>query len=128
MGDVYTFGPTFRAEESNTRRHLAEFWMIEPEIAFADLADDIALACDYVRFIVNYVLENNMADLEYLQQREQFIRKQEKKKIQQARAKGEKSKAYKDALANATAMIQSKFFDTPLITRLRALAGAPYKT
>ncbi len=62
---VYTFGPTFRAENSNTRRHLAEFWMVEPEIAFADLNDDADLAEDYVTYLIRYVLENNETDLEF---------------------------------------------------------------
>ena len=55
---IYTFGPTFRAENSNTTRHAAEFWMIEPEIAFADLADDMDLAEDMLKYIINYVVEN----------------------------------------------------------------------
>lgn len=58
FGDIYTFGPTFRAENSNTTRHAAEFWMIEPEIAFADLSDDMQLAEDMLKFIIRYVLEN----------------------------------------------------------------------
>ena len=58
FGDIYTFGPTFRAENSNTPRHAAEFWMIEPEIAFADLADDMRLAEDMLKFVIRYVLEN----------------------------------------------------------------------
>ncbi len=58
FGDIYTFGPTFRAENSNTTRHAAEFWMIEPEIAFADLADDMKLAEDMLKFVIRYVLEN----------------------------------------------------------------------
>jgi asparaginyl-tRNA synthetase len=62
---VYTFGPTFRAENSNTRRHLAEFWMIEPEIAFADLNDNADLAEDYVKYLIRYVLEHNATDLEF---------------------------------------------------------------
>jgi asparaginyl-tRNA synthetase len=62
---VYTFGPTFRAENSNTRRHLAEFWMIEPEIAFADLADNADLAEDYVRYLMQYVMDNCLEDLEF---------------------------------------------------------------
>ena len=62
---VYTFGPTFRAENSNTRRHLAEFWMIEPEMAFADLADNADLAEDYVRYMLQYVLDNCVEDLEF---------------------------------------------------------------
>lgn len=56
--NIYTFGPTFRAENSNTTRHAAEFWMIEPEIAFADLEDDMELAEDMIKYIINYVLEN----------------------------------------------------------------------
>ena len=66
MTSVYTFGPTFRAENSNTTRHLAEFWMIEPEIAFADLKDDMQCAEDYVRHCLNHVLQSNRADLEFL--------------------------------------------------------------
>lgn len=62
---VYTFGPTFRAENSNTRRHLAEFWMIEPELAFADLADNADLAEDYIRYMFRYVLDNCLDDLEF---------------------------------------------------------------
>jgi hypothetical protein len=57
LGDIYTFGPTFRAENSNTSRHLAEFWMIEPELAFADLADDMACAEAYLKHCVNYIME-----------------------------------------------------------------------
>lgn len=62
---VYTFGPTFRAENSNTRRHLAEFWMIEPEAAFADLSDNADLAEDYIRYMFQYVLENCADDLAF---------------------------------------------------------------
>jgi asparaginyl-tRNA synthetase len=62
---VYTFGPTFRAENSNTRRHLAEFWMIEPEMAFADLTDNADLAEDYVRYLFRYILENCEQDLAF---------------------------------------------------------------
>lgn len=63
MGDVYTFGPTFRAENSHTSRHLAEFWMIEPEIAFATLEDDMALAEDYLKFCTQWVLDHCDEDL-----------------------------------------------------------------
>lgn len=66
MTSVYTFGPTFRAENSNTTRHLAEFWMIEPEIAFADLNDDMQCAEDYVRHCLQHVLKSNRQDLEFL--------------------------------------------------------------
>ena len=67
LSDVYTFGPTFRAENSHTSRHLAEFWMIEPEISFADLGDDMALAEDYIRFCAKYALENCADDINYFE-------------------------------------------------------------
>jgi len=66
--DVYTFGPTFRAENSNTARHAAEFWMIEPEMAFADLQDDMRLAEAMVKHIINYVLENAPEEMEFCNQ------------------------------------------------------------
>ncbi len=69
LGKVYTFGPTFRAENSNTSRHLAEFWMIEPEVAFMDLAGNMDLAEDFLKFVISYVLENNIEDLEFLDKR-----------------------------------------------------------
>ncbi len=69
LGNVYTFGPTFRAENSNTRRHLSEFWMIEPEMAFADLDDDATLAEDYIRYLMKSVLENCEEDLAFFNQR-----------------------------------------------------------
>ncbi len=65
FGNIYTFGPTFRAENSNTARHAAEFWMIEPEIAFADLDDNMALAWDMIKFIINHVLTNCRQELEF---------------------------------------------------------------
>ncbi|OEU08414.1 Asparaginyl-tRNA synthetase [Fragilariopsis cylindrus CCMP1102] len=67
LSDVYTFGPTFRAENSHTGRHLAEFWMIEPEICFADLSDDINLAEDYLKYCVKFALENCAEDLEFFE-------------------------------------------------------------
>ena len=75
LGKVYTFGPTFRAENSNTSRHLAEFWMIEPEVAFYDIFDDMDLAEDFVKYLINYVLENYPDDLEFLDQRIQQAEK-----------------------------------------------------
>ena len=66
--NVYTFGPTFRAEKSYTQRHAAEFWMIEPEIAFADLFDDMALAEEMIRYIISYVMEHAPEELEFLNQ------------------------------------------------------------
>jgi asparaginyl-tRNA synthetase len=65
FGKIYTFGPTFRAENSNTARHAAEFWMIEPEIAFADLKDDMALAEDMMKYLIGYCLENVPEELEF---------------------------------------------------------------
>ncbi len=65
FGNIYTFGPTFRAENSNTARHAAEFWMIEPEIAFADLNDNMELAWDMIKYIINHVLENCSQELEF---------------------------------------------------------------
>lgn len=67
LGKIYTFGPTFRAENSNTPRHLSEFWMIEPEMAFYDLEDNMNLAEDFIKYLVNYALENCKDDLEFLQ-------------------------------------------------------------
>lgn len=66
LGGIYTFGPTFRAENSNTPRHLAEFWMIEPEVAFHDITDNMDLAEDFIKYLVRYALENNADDLEFL--------------------------------------------------------------
>ncbi|MBT8292091.1 MAG: asparagine--tRNA ligase, partial [Eudoraea sp.] len=69
LGKVYTFGPTFRAENSNTSRHLAEFWMIEPEMAFYDLKDNMDLAEDFIKNIISYLLENCEEDLAFLEKR-----------------------------------------------------------
>lgn len=66
LGKIYTFGPTFRAENSNTPRHLAEFWMIEPEVAFFDIVDNMDMAEDFIKFLVRFALENNMDDLQFL--------------------------------------------------------------
>lgn len=66
LGDIYTFGPTFRAENSNTPRHLAEFWMIEPEMAFYDLNDNMDLAEEFVKYLIKYALDNCREDLEFL--------------------------------------------------------------
>ena len=69
FGEIYTFGPTFRAENSNTARHLAEFWMIEPEMAFCDLEDNMNLAEEFIKYIIRYAMDNNREDLEFLAQR-----------------------------------------------------------
>lgn len=76
FGEIYTFGPTFRAENSNTTRHLAEFWMIEPEMAFHDLEDNMNLAESFIKHIIRFAMENNMEDLQFLDQRLQEEEKQ----------------------------------------------------
>jgi asparaginyl-tRNA synthetase len=71
LGEIYTFGPTFRAENSNTTRHLAEFWMIEPEMAFYDVQDNMQLAQEFLQYLVRYALENCAEDLQFLNKRAQ---------------------------------------------------------
>ncbi|MDR1345320.1 MAG: asparagine--tRNA ligase [Bacteroidales bacterium] len=66
LGGIYTFGPTFRAENSNTPRHLAEFWMIEPEVAFFDIHDNMDMAEEFIKYLVNYALENSFDDIQFL--------------------------------------------------------------
>ena len=83
LGEIYTFGPTFRAENSNTARHLAEFWMIEPEMAFYDITDNMDLAEEFIKSVISYVLKNNREDLEFLQQR---LLDEEKQKPQNERS------------------------------------------
>ena len=83
FSDIYTFGPTFRAENSNTTRHLAEFWMIEPEMAFYDIEDNMDLAEEFIKYIIKYVMENNRQDLDFLAQR---LQKEESKLPQQQRS------------------------------------------
>ena len=84
LGRIYTFGPTFRAENSNTTRHLAEFWMIEPEMAFFNLEDNIDLAENFLKYVINYVLENCKDDLEFLDKR---FAEEQKQKPEKDRAK-----------------------------------------
>src|SRR5690606_27595808 len=69
LGQIYTFGPTFRAENSNTSRHLAEFWMIEPEVAFNDLADNMDLAEDFIKYVIKYTVAKCGDDLKFLEGR-----------------------------------------------------------
>ena len=83
LSKVYTFGPTFRAENSNTSRHLAEFWMIEPEVAFADLTDNMNLAEDMLKFLINYALEKCFDDISFLSKR---LIEEEKDKKQEDRS------------------------------------------
>src|SRR5450755_2336629 len=100
FSEIYTFGPTFRAENSNTTRHLAEFWMIEPEVAFNDLEDNANLAEAFVRYLISYVLKNNRADLEFLDQR---LAEEDKQKPQNERS------------------------ETGLIAKLEAVAGQDFE-
>lgn len=83
LSEVYTFGPTFRAENSNTTRHLAEFWMIEPEVAFNDIHDNADLAEDLLKYIIQYTMEHNRDDLEFLAER---LANEEKNKPQNERS------------------------------------------
>lgn len=83
LGQVYTFGPTFRAENSNTSRHLAEFWMIEPEVAFNDLDANMDLAEDFIKYVIKYTLDRHEDDLKFLEQR---LLEEEKNKPQQERS------------------------------------------
>ena len=83
LSDVYTFGPTFRAENSNTSRHLAEFWMIEPEVAFADLNDNMDLAEDLLQYVIKYCLDKHDDDLKFLEDR---LLKEESQKPQNERS------------------------------------------
>lgn len=83
LGKVYTFGPTFRAENSNTSRHLAEFWMIEPEVAFMDLEGNMDLAEDFLKFVIKYILEHRSEDLEFLENR---LEQEEKSKPKDERS------------------------------------------
>jgi asparaginyl-tRNA synthetase len=83
FSEVYTFGPTFRAENSNTARHLAEFWMVEPEVAFNDINDNMDLAEDFIRYIIGYAMEHNREDLEFLATR---LAEEEKQKPQNERS------------------------------------------
>ncbi|WDF63125.1 asparagine--tRNA ligase [Flavobacterium sp. KACC 22763] len=83
LGQIYTFGPTFRAENSNTSRHLAEFWMIEPEVAFNDLDDNMDLAEDFIQYVIKYALDNCKDDLKFLEGR---LLEEEKSKPQTERS------------------------------------------
>jgi asparaginyl-tRNA synthetase len=83
FGEIYTFGPTFRAENSNTTRHLAEFWMIEPEMAFCDIEDNMNLAEEFMKYLIKYAMDNNREDIEFMDQR---LAEEEKQKPQAERS------------------------------------------
>lgn len=105
LSDCYTFGPTFRAENSNTSRHLCEFWMIEPELAFATLQDDMECAEDYLKFCLKYVLKNNQDDLKFFDER---IEKGLINRLNQVVNTPFKRVAYTDAVAILEEVIKEK--------------------
>lgn len=97
LSDIYTFGPTFRAENSNTTRHLAEFWMIEPEMAFADIVDNMDTAEALLKYVIAYALEKNAEDIEFLTQR---LLDEEKQKPQNERSEMSLTEKLQFCLAN----------------------------
>lgn len=118
LGQVYTFGPTFRAENSNTSRHLAEFWMIEPEIAFADLKDDMKLAEDCLKYVLAYVMEHGEDDLVFLENRE----KQAEKQLPE---KDRNSHSLRERLSN---VVESEFVHMTYTEVINTLINSkPYK-
>ncbi len=106
MSNVYTFGPTFRAENSNTRRHLAEFWMIEPEIAFADLADDADLAEEFLKYIFAAALQECGADINFFNR---FVHKGVRKRLEEFVASDFERIEYGDAIAMLAKAKKAKF-------------------
>lgn len=109
LGDIYTFGPTFRAENSNTSRHLAEFWMIEPELAFANLNDDITCAEAYLKFVIQHILTKCKADLNFFEQR---VQKGLIQRLQDVAEKPFARVTYTDAVAQLVASRHS--FEFPV--------------
>lgn len=116
LSDVYTFGPTFRAENSHTSRHLAEFWMIEPEIAFATLEDDMNLAEDYLKYCVQYALENCAEDLEFFDEVCPFGEKGLRKRLQCVLAEPFKRLDYTEGIEILQKAVQDgvKFQEKPV--------------
>jgi asparaginyl-tRNA synthetase len=119
LSNVYTFGPTFRAERSNTIRHLAEFWMIEPEMAFADIFDDMEVAEGYLKFCLQYVLENNMDELVYLEAEANRVAKEDWKKEQE---EAKKNKKKDDKIVEKPAPAETK-----TIENLKHVLATPFK-
>jgi asparaginyl-tRNA synthetase len=127
MCNVYNFNPAFRAENSHTGRHLSEFWMIEPEIVFADIHDDMDLAEAYVKFCVQYALENHKDELEYFET-EQFRRAQEAIKAQEAKKAQEEKKSQKDKkVAPGPAEEKITLPEVKLTENLRAIMNAEFR-
>lgn len=109
LSNIYTFGPTFRAENSNTTRHAAEFWMIEPEMAFCDIVGDMDLAEDFMKFLVTDVLENNEDDLSIF---EKFIDKGLRPRLEKLACSGFARMTYTEAVENL--LSSGKKFDYPI--------------
>ncbi|MCF6268844.1 MAG: asparagine--tRNA ligase [Melioribacteraceae bacterium] len=134
LGKVYTFGPTFRAEKSKTRRHLTEFWMVEPEMAFYDLDDDMDLAEEFLEYIVKSVLKNNKADLEILERDISKLEKIERpfprlsydEAIEMLKAEGHEVEWGKDLGATDETIISNKFDKPVMVHRYPAEIKAFY--
>ncbi len=112
FGNIYTFGPTFRAENSNTPRHAAEFWMVEPEIAFSDLADEMQLSEDMVKFIISYVMEKCPDEIEFFNR---FNDKELRKKLTNVRDSAFARVSYTEAQEIlAAAKAKGEYFKYPI--------------
>jgi len=127
LGKIYTFGPTFRAENSHTSRHIAEFWMIEPEIAFADLNDNMDIAEAYLKSVIKFVMDNCMEDLLFFEEREEQEREEQEKeererieKERQEQGKPQKEHKVLEKLKDDERLISrlSKFLATEKFTRI----------
>lgn len=117
LGEVYTFGPTFRAENSNTTRHLAEFWMIEPEMAFYDITDNMDLAEEFVKYLIDYILKNCSDDLQFLAKR---LAQEEKNKPKEQRSM--------DLMEKLKFVLESKFIRITYTEAIEILKkSGPYK-
>lgn len=115
LGEIYTFGPTFRAENSNTTRHLAEFWMIEPEMAFYDLKDNMDLAEEFLKSLIKYALDNCFDDLQFLAKR---LQEEEKDKPQDQRSM--------DLLEKLNFVLSNDFIRLTYTEAIEILINSPY--
>jgi len=123
LGRIYTFGPTFRAEVSHTPRHMAEFWMIEPEISFADLNDNMDIAESYLKYVIKFVMDNNMEDLEIFE----ALEKREKEAKQKEQKEKEKQEKQEKGKKKEKQQAEKYEDDTPLIARLQKIVATPFK-
>lgn len=118
LGQVYTFGPTFRAENSNTSRHLAEFWMVEPEVAFNDLEDNMNLTEEFLKYICNYILENHQDDIAFLNDRD----------AQEQKSKPEKDRNPLGLIERLSFVVNNKFKRITYTEAISILQNSkPYK-